>query len=378
MHLDGDGLYLQVTESGARSWILRTLIHGKRRDMGLGGYPTVPLAEAREGAEKYRKIARQGGDPFSERAKAKIVAPTFEEAARSVHSDHSPAWKNEKHRDQWITTLKEYAFPVFGSRRVDHIESADVLKALAPIWLTKPETARRVRQRIGVVLNWAKAAGHRFDNPVEGISKGLPKQTDTASHFRALPFSQVPAFLSKLRKAGASDPIKLAFEFLILTATRTNESLLAKWQEFDLKAAIWTIPAARMKAKREHRVPLSPRCLEILAEAKRLSNGNDYVFPGSGVSKPLSNMVFLMLLRRMKYTVTAHGFRSSFRDWAAERTNVPREVCEAALAHAVGDATEAAYRRTDLFERRRELMETWSTFSMGKGGKVVSLRRSAT
>ena len=375
MHADGLGLYVTVDESGARRWILRTLVHGKRREMGLGGYPAVSLAEAREEANRFRNIARKGGDPFAERDKDRTTAPTFTAAAKAVHEAHAPSWRNEKHAAQWINTLDEYVVPHFGDTRVDHVNSADILKALSPIWLKKPETARRVLQRIGTVMNWAKAHRYRTDNPVEGIRKGLPKQTDQETHHSALPFPDVPGFIARLRKESTSDAIKLAFEFLILTATRTGEVLNAKWEE--VNGEVWSIPASRMKAKREHRVPLSARCLEILEQARALSDGTGYVFPSADPDKPLSNMAFLMLLRRMGMTVTAHGFRSSFRDWAAERTNFPREVCEAALAHTVRDAVEAAYRRTDLFERRRELMATWAGFATNAGASVVSIRSVA-
>jgi integrase len=375
LHADGGGLYLQVTTGGARSWILRTLIHGKRRDMGLGGWPVISLAEAREKALSYRKIARHGGDPIAERNREKASSLTFEVAARKVHQAHSPTWRNEKHAAQWINTLDEYAFPVFGSKSIGLVDQADVLKALAPIWITKPETACRVRQRIGTVMDWALASGHRTArNPVEGIERGLPKQNRGTEHHLAMPFADVPAFIPRLREIEAAESVKRALEFLILTATRTNEVLLAKWTEVDLGAAVWTIPAERMKAKREHRVPLSTRALSILQEVKAENARGDYVFPGRGGEKPLSNMAFLMLLRRMKLSFTAHGFRSSFRDWTAEKTNDPRDVAEAALAHAVKDQTEAAYRRTDLFERRRDLMQHWSEFATQAGGKVVSGR----
>jgi integrase len=377
-HADGGGLYLQVTPSGARSWILRTLVHGKRRDIGLGGWPVVPLAEARDKALAFRKVARGGGDPIAERDREKASALTFEAAARKVYEAHLPTWKNDKHAEQWINTLEQYAFPALGTKSVGLVDQADVLKALAPIWIDKPETARRVRQRIRAVMDWALASGHRTArNPVEGIERALPKQPRAKGHHAAMPFAEVPAFIVDLRESGTAQAVKLALEFMILTATRTGEVINATWQEFDLAGGVWTIPAARMKAKREHRVPLAARALEILEEAKRLHRRGDHVFPGRGGSEPLSNMAFLMLLRRMGRDVTAHGFRSSFRDWTAEKTNYPREVAEAALAHVVENQTEAAYRRTDLFERRRRLMDEWSAFATRTSGKVVTLQRSA-
>ena len=378
LHSDGDGLMLQVTENGARTWILRTLIQGKRRDMGLGGWPTVSLKEARDKAVKYRKIAREGGDPFIDRDKSKAPIPTFQKAAEAVHGSHSGSWKNIKHRDQWINTLRDYAFPLIGSLRVDAVKSGDIMRTLGPIWISKPETARRVLQRIGMVMLWAKGKGFRTDAPSDEISaarKALPKQTDTEKHHEALPYKDLPSFLIKLRASGASDAIKLGFEFLILTATRTNEVLEAQWPEIDLDTKIWTIPASRMKAKREHQVPLSDRCVEILNSARKLNaSEKGHLFPGTVSGKPLSNMVFLMALRRMELPITAHGFRSTFRVWCAEQTRFPREVAEAALAHVVRDATEAAYQRSTFFDLRRDLMSDWSRFATKRSADIVKLR----
>jgi integrase len=290
--------------------------------------------------------------------------PTFREAAERVHEEHSASWRNPKHAQQWLNTLRQYAFPLIGARRVDQIGTPDVLSVLAPIWLTKPETARRVRQRIGTVMDWAKAAGLRTgDNPVEGVARGLPKQTDSDEHHSALPYDQVPAFIARLRGSDSGELVRLAFEFLILTASRTSEVLNARQGEFHLDRTLWTVPAERMKTGKEHRVPLSPRCVEIVARARALGRNADFVFPGRGRSSPLSNMVLLMTIRRMGLSITAHGFRSSFRDWAAEQTNFPRDVCEMALAHAVESKVEAAYRRSDLFDKRRALMLAWSEFA---------------
>jgi len=372
---DGNGLYLIVDPSGAKRWVLRTVVMGKRRDIGLGGLSLVSLAEAREEATRLRKIARQQGDPLAERRMEQRVVPTFEQAAHEVHKTYSPSWKNAKHSQQWINTLSDYVFPVFGNFRVDQVHTPEVLKALSPIWLKKPETARRVRQRIKTVFDWAKAAGFRSgDNPVDGISKVLPKQPNTQVHHTALPYAEIPTFIKALRKTDASKTALLAFEFLVLTATRTNEIINATWNEIDLKNKTWTIPSSRMKTKREHRTPLSRRCIEILKEVHQLSINNLYVFLNPLTGKPLSNMVFLMLLRRMKQDVTAHGFRSSFRDWASERTNIPHDVCEAALAHSLKDKTEAAYKRTDLFDKRRELMESWAAFATRIQADVITLR----
>jgi integrase len=366
-YTDGNGLYLVVDRSGAKRWLLRTVVRGKRCDIGLG-LKLVTLSEARDKAASYRKLAREGGDPLAARRRERAVIPTLEQAARSVHSAHAASWKNKKHAAQWINTLAEYVFPALGDRRVDHIDTPDVLRVLSPIWLTKPETARRVRQRIRTVLDWAKAAGYRAgENPVDGVAKGFPRQPDRANHHAALPYAEIPKFVRRLRDNDASEPARLAFEFLILTATRTNEVLEATWREVDRRVALWIVPPGRMKSGREHRVPLSPRCLEILVRAKELASGSDFIFPGRSVSKPLSDMVFLMMLRRMQLNVTAHGFRSSFRDWASECTSFPREVCELALAHAIDDKTEAAYRRGDLLDKRRELMAAWAAFATPAG-----------
>ena len=376
---DGNSLYIVVSNTGSKKWILRTVVQGRRTDIGLGGISTTSLAKARKQATELREIARDGGNPLEERRRASNHAPTFKEAAKLVHTDHKKTWKNEKHAAQWISTLKEYAYPHFGDTRIDQVGSAEVLKALSQIWLTKPETARRVRQRIGTVMDWAKAAGHRSgDNPIDGIQKGLPKQPKQTGHHAALPYAEINSFIAGLREVEANESTRLAFEFLILTATRTSEVILAQWQEIDLDEKAWTIPAGRMKAGRPHRIPLSPRCIEILARARDVSDDGLYVFPGQTIKKPLSTMVFLMMIRRMGKDITAHGFRSTFRDWAAEQTNFPREVCEMALAHSVSDKTEAAYLRGDLFDKRRDLMDTWAAYAnTDKSGKVIAIRQSS-
>jgi integrase len=353
-------MYLEIEHSGARRWTLRIVVHGRRRDIGLGGASWVTLIEARDKAAKLRKIAREGGDPLSERRRQATI-PTFEQAARTVHADRAPTYRNAKHAAQWLASLEAYAFPHFGAMRVNVVDTPDVLRALRPIWTSTPETARRVRQRTGVVFDWAKAAGHRAgDNPVSGVKHGLPKHDrEQKKHFAALPYSQIGSFVEQLRAQEGT--AARALEFLILTAGRTGEVIGARPAEFDLKAGVWTIAAARMKAKREHRVPLSPRALEISREA--IDAKGVHLFPGMKEGQPLSNMAMLQLLDRMERgDLTVHGFRSSFRDWTAEQTNYPREVCEMALAHAIGDKTEAAYRRGDLFEKRRRLMLEWAKY----------------
>ncbi|MBA4788383.1 MAG: tyrosine-type recombinase/integrase [Rhizobiales bacterium] len=361
-YADGNGLYLEVTAAGTKHWLLRLVVQGRRRDIGLGSTTLVPLLEAREKAMAFRKIAREGGDPIAERDKFKPTIPTFREAAERVHSENAPSWKNPKHAAQWLTTVKTYAFPELGDRLVNEIGSPDLLRVLSPIWLAKPETARRLKQRLGTVFDWAKAAGYRQgDNPIEGVERGLPKQTAAKVHHAALAYTQVPDFVATLCACDAALTVKLAFEFLILTAARTGEVLGATWDEIDFEEQTWTVPAARMKAKKAHRVPLCPRAVEILKQARAFGSHGP-IFPGRSAGKPLSNMAFLMVLRRLDLDVTAHGFRSAFRDWASEETNFPREVCEMALAHAVENRVEAAYRRGDLFEKRRQLMKAWSDY----------------
>ena len=374
-YADGGGLYLLVAPGGSKSWMLRTVVKGRRCDIGLGGVELVSLADAREEARRLRRIARLGGDPLVERRQERRAVPTFEDAAKSVHTAHAASFKNEKHRKQWLSSL-DGVFKAFGSKRVDAVTSADILAALSPNWLKQPETARRVLQRVRAIFEWCKAQGFcSGDNPTQGLTKVLPRQRAAKGHHAALPYQALPTFLHALRDADSGEVVKLALEFTILSASRTAETLNATWAEIDLEAKSWTIPGQRMKAGVEHRVPLSPRCIKILERAKALSDGGPYVFPGRSPKKPLSNMVFLMALRRMKRTdLTTHGFRSTFRDWAAERTNVPRAVCEAALAHTLRDKTEAAYNRTDLFDRRRDLMASWSKFATSKPADVVAIR----
>ena len=378
-YADGNGLYLHVDPSGAKRWILRTVIRGKRCDLGLGSAALVPLAEAREEALRLRKIARQGGDPLAERRKERMIVPTFEDAACRVHEALVPTFRNPKHAAQWIRTLARYVFPVFGSRPVDQIESRDVMEVLTPIWNERHETARRVRQRIRSVFDWAKASGFRSgDNPVDGTGKALPRHNGQKNHFAALPYADVPTFLAELRESASSVAAKLAFEFLILTVARTSEVLLAQWSEVDLAAKAWTVPADRMKAKVEHRVPLSSHCLALLTQAKGISADGPYIFPGRSPGRPLSNMVFLKMLRDMgRPNITVHGFRSSFRDWAEERTNTSSSVIEAALAHTVKSKVEAAYLPTKLLDKRRELMRTWAAFATAAPKeKVVRMREA--
>jgi integrase len=375
-YCDGGGLYLVVDETGAKRWQLRAVIAGKRTEIGLGGLTTVSLAEARDEALRLRKLVRGGGNPLLERRRARRSTLTFKAAAEAVHKEHAKAFKNAKHATQWLQSLENDVFSSIGAKLIDQIDTPDVLKVLTPIWTKKPETARRLKQRIKVVLEWAKASGYRTgDNPTDAITKVLPKHRAEKVHHAALAYPQVPAFVHELRQIDASVITKVAFEFLILTAARTSEVIGARWDEFDIEAKLWVVPAARIKAGREHHVPLCSGCLDLLDIAKPLGDGGPYVFPGRSLLKPLSNMVFLKALERMRRDdVTAHGFRSAFRDWAAERTNFPRAVCEAALAHAIKDKVEAAYLRTSFLEQRRELMTTWAAFATSTPATVVTLR----
>ena len=323
MHHDGRGLYLRVAPGGSKGWMLRATIDGRRRDMGLGGYPTVSLARARQLADGHRLAVAEGRDPLAEKRRAKM--PTFREAAETVHAANLPRWRNGKHTDQWINTLRTYAFPGIGNLRLDRITRRDVLAALTPIWTTKPETARRVRQRIRTVLKWAMA--HEFvehNAAGEGIDGALPAMRRFKSHHRALPYAEVPAALETIDASTAGMAAKLCLRFLILTAARSSEARGATWSEMDLDNRLWTIPAERMKGGAEHRVPLSDAALAVLHEALPLCDDSGLVFPSPRKrGSPLSDMAFTECLRRVGLAdwATAHGFRSTFRDWAAESTS---------------------------------------------------------
>jgi integrase len=392
MYGDGGGLYLQVTASGAKSWIFRFMLHGRAREMGLGPLHTVSLAEAREKARDQRKLLLDGTDPIAareaKRAEARIAAAntmSFQECAERYIDANKAGWRNAKHAAQWPATLETYAYPVLGALSVQAIDVGLVMKVLEPVWQAKAETASRVRGRMEAVLDWATARGYRQgDNPARWrghLDKLLPARAkiQRVEHHPALPYSGMGAFMADLR--GQEGIAARALEFLILTAARTGEVIGARWDEFDLAEKLWTIPAERMKAGREHRVPLSSRTLAILDELGALrAYGGEWVFPGGRPGRPLSNMAMLKVLRRMgRGGLTAHGFRSSFRDWAAERTNFPRDVAEMALAHAVGDKVEAAYRRGDLFQKRRALMDTWAKHAQPKTGSatVVALETAS-
>lgn len=388
MYADGGGLYLQVTESGAKSWIFRFMLNGRAREMGLGPVHAIGLADARQKATACRRLRLEGIDPIearrAQRQQAQLEAAsamTFKACAEAYIEAHRVGWRSPKHAAQWRSTLGAYAYPVFGDLPVRSVDVALVMKALEPIWAAKTETASRVRGRVQAVLDWATARGYRQgDNPARWrahLENLLPKRSKVqrVEHHPALPYGEIGEFMVAVR---AEEGVAArAFEFAILTATRTAEVIGARWSEIDLAEKLWIIPAVRIKAGREHRVPLSAPVLAILQNINRVRDG-DYVFPGGKRGKPLSSMALLMLLRRMnRADLTVHGFRSTFRDWAAERTNFAREVAEMALAHVVSDKVEAAYRRGDLFQKRRQLMDAWAkqcAASKSGGAAIVPLR----
>lgn len=378
---DGDGLLLEVRPGGSKSWIARLQANGKRRDYGLGSFKDISLTEAREKARDYRKKLRAGIDPLAAKRKALVQIPTFRAAAKAVHAEHKGSWRNGKHGAQWLATLESYAFPHFGDFPVDQVDIGNVRDSLAEIWLTKPETARRVRQRIGTVLDYAHGKGwrpHAFGMPA--VNKSLPKQPPKIGHFEAMPYARVPEFCHTIKSRLSMG--RLALEALILTATRSGEVRGARWSELDLDKATWTIPAERTKTGKRtgkpHVVPLSPAAVAVFRRAKALRiEGSELVFYGSKRGKPLSDMTLLKVLRDLKEPYTVHGFRSAFRDWVAEQTSFSGEVAEAALAHTIPNKVEAAYRRTDFLEKRRKLMEAWGAYCTGEAAKVVRLHASA-
>jgi integrase len=383
---DGGGLFLQVSATGAKSWVFRFKEAGRLHEMGLGPVHTVGLAEARERARECRRMRLDGLDPIASRKAARTQAKldaakamTFQQCAERYIAAHRAGWRNGKHRDQWSSTLATYVNPIFGALPVQAIDTALVMKAIEPIWSEKPETASRVRGRIEAILDWATARAFRAgENPARWrghLENLLPKRAKVrrVKHHAALPFAEIGAFMAELRQQeGAAGR---ALQFAILTAGRTGEVIGARWDEVDLAEQLWTVPAARMKAGKEHRVPLSDAALAILEDLQKVRHG-DFVFPGGRAGRSISNMAMAMTLRRMgRRELTVHGFRSTFRDWASERTGFPREVAEMALAHTVADAVERAYRRGDLFQKRRQLMGAWAKFctaTPATGCRVVS------
>jgi integrase len=365
-YTDGNGLTLRVSETGGRRWVQRVTIDGKARNIGVGGYPAVGLKEARTRAMDNLKAIREGKDPVGEKraAKAEATSPTFSELAQTVIDLRRPTWSSQRHATQWSESLALHAFPSIGGKRITDVTAADALAVLTPIWISKPETATRVRQRMAVVFDYAIAKGLRMDNPANGsIDKALPRRPRLQAHHAALPFADLPAALESVRASTGEASTKLAFEFMVLTAARAGEVRGAVWSEIDLEKRTWTIPATRMKARKEHRVPLADRAMAILREMQGLGRKGEIVFQSSrGKGSPMSNMTFEMLLRRLSIPAVPHGFRSTFRDWTIEATGYDWVVGETALAHRLGNSVESAYARTDLFERRRGLMQEWADF----------------
>ena len=357
------GLTLRVKPASrggyCKSWAQSIRIRGQKTTIGLGVYPVITLAMARERAVENARAIAQGGDPRH----ASNGVPTFAKAAETVIAIHSENWKpGSRSEESWRASLRDYAMPRLGDRRVDSVTTGDVMAVLLPIWSTKRETARRLRHRIGAVMKWSVAQGYRTDNPAgDALSAALPKNGVRIEHRKALPHAEVCAALAKVRASAAYRGLVLAFEFLVLTAGRSGEVRAARWQEIDTDAAVWTIPGERMKTGREHRVPLSDRALAVLNQAAELAGNGRLLFP-SATGRILSQSGMPKLLHQLDIDAVPHGFRSSFRDWAAECTDVPREVCELALAHVNRDRVEAAYRRSDLFEKRRGLMADWAEY----------------
>lgn len=372
---DGDGLFLLVGKGGSKSWLVRVQKDGKRRDIGVGSASKVSLKLARERAALVRSQVEAGIDPVVERRKAAGI-PTFRQAAATVHAEHKAGWKNGKHRDQWLTTLENYAFPAFGEVAVSQIDAPAVRDVLASIWLTKPETARRVRQRIRTVIDWSVGKGYRESSlPWPVIDKALPKQRAQPKHHAALPHADAPAFMAELRSKETIG--RLALEALILTAVRSGDVRGMKWGELDLAEKVWRVPVedGRGKSGRIHVVPLSSQVLDVLERAKPHKRGDtDLVFPGVMRGKQLSDNTLRKVAVDMGYPITAHGFRSTFADWVNEQTTFPREVREAALAHVNQNKAEVAYSRTDYLDKRRPMMEAWGAYCVGAdGGNVVRM-----
>jgi integrase len=399
LHPDGNGLYLRVKVDGRKTWVFRFMLHGKAREMGLGALNALSLADARSKAAACRKQISEGIDPIAARdaatAKAQLEAArvqTFRQCAEAYIEANKPGWRNAKHAAQWETSLETYAYPIIGHLAVQDVDVTLVLKVLEQkkpkwegkkFWEATPETANRIRNRMECVLDWANAREYRRgENPARWrghLENLLPskRKLKGVKHHAALPYDEVCDFLKALRQQQGMGVD--AFEFLILTAARTSEVTGARWREFDLKKNVWTIPAERIKGGREHRVPLSTRALEILKQLPFSENKDGFVFPGRNIHKPLSKMGLISILNRMgRRDITVHGFRSSFRDWAAEQTHYPREIVEIALAHVSGDRVELAYRRSDLFEKRQKLMDAWARYCLTpktekEAGKILKI-----
>ena len=372
---DGDGLYLRVAPTGARSWIQRIVVHGKRRTLGLGPFPLVSLAEAREASFELRRTVRRGGDPIAERRARDVL--TFEAAALATYETLRPRWRDLKTAKNWLQGMEKRAFPALGAMPVDRIGREDVLRVLTPIWTSRPEVARKLRQRIRATFEWAQAHGHCTDNPAgEGINGALPSMPSVKAHFRSLPYTEVAAALDVIDASTARGPAKLALRFVGLTAARSGEVREARWSEIDMEARLWTVPGSRMKTGAEHRVPLSDAALAVLEDARALAGRSALVFPSAlRPGRPMSDMTLTKVLRDngLADRATVHGFRASFRSWASEKTNAPHAVMKLCLSHAVGDAVERAYARSDLLDKRRRLMDQWAAYLTARRADVVRI-----
>ena len=363
-HSDGDGLHLFISKSGGKSWVQRITMDGRRRDFGLGGYPTVSLSQARKRASDIREAVGNGRDPVAEKHRPEI--PTFREAAYAVHEANKPRWRNGSHTSAWIQTLERHAFPKIGNKPIDTISRSDLLAVLTPIWSNRPETARRVRQRMRTIFRWAMANELIESNPAgEAIDGALPSMPKVKAHLRALPYQEVGSALMTVDASQTSLASKLCLRFLVFTAARSGEARGATWEEIDLEGTTWTVPGSRMKAGVEHRVPLSDQVLDVLTLAHQLEDGSGLCFPSPlRPGRILSDMTLTKILRStgLADRATVHGFRTSFKTWTMEQTDTPWGVAEAALAHQLGGSVEQAYARSDLFLRRRTLMQQWADY----------------
>ena len=387
MYGDGGGLYLRVGPTGSKSWILRTVISGKRRELGIGSAELVTLAEARERALAMRKVARGGGDPDADRIAAQKAVMeaqrrermTFDQAAKAVHAKLLPTWRNKKHGEVWLASIELHANPTLGKKPIHTLGRDDMLKVLEPIWAEKPETAKRLKQRLGIIFDWARGEGHYpTTSPLEELKLALPKMAASNRHLAALPWRDLPGFMAQLSaREGMS---ARCLEFIILTAARSGEARGARWSEIDFEGMAWNVPAERMKRGVPHRVPLSPEAIALLGQVRGLDPV--FLFPSpqrarDGSGKAMSDMAFKLLFGRMGVDgFTTHGFRSTFRDWCSESAHADPELAEAALSHATGNAVTRAYARSDLFERRRALMDSWAAHATGKAGQVLQLVRA--
>lgn len=370
-YYDQHGLFLRIEPTGSRRWVQRVGVAGRQREIGLGSAELVSLAEARELAVSNKKLAKAGGDPLAAK-KERITVPSFNEAIDKVIELNAPTWTNAKHANQFKSSLTNYVTPKLGRRPVNDIHAADILSVLQSIWVEKNETARRVKQRISTIMKWAIAQGFRNDDPTLTLNQVLPKLSRKIKHRASLPYTEVSKCLDSVRKSDAMVSTKLAIELLVLTATRSGEVRLADWNEINHEDRTWTIPASRMKTKEKHIIPLSDRALELLNEARKLSEIG-LIFPGMRSGRPISDMTMSKLIKVLGYQVDIHGFRTSFRTWAQEQTNTTREVAERALAHKISNKVEAAYARSDLFEKRRKLMNTWASYLTSSDENVIAL-----